>query len=71
MGISNKSSYRIEAGIKYIIMEFAGNGHCYVPLEELNPMVQNYLSRRRPYRRRGKEPRYKGSLHLITDEEKS
>ncbi|MBU5436683.1 ATP-dependent RecD-like DNA helicase [Tissierella sp. MSJ-40] len=35
MGISIQSPYRIEAGIKYIIMEHAGNGHCYVPKEEL------------------------------------
>jgi exodeoxyribonuclease V alpha subunit len=35
MGISNNSPYRIEAGLKFIIMEFAGDGHCYVPKEEL------------------------------------
>ena len=35
MGINKESNYRVEAGVKYTIMQFAGNGHCYVPKEEL------------------------------------
>ena len=35
MGISIESPNRIEAGVRYNIMEYAGNGHCYVPKEEL------------------------------------
>ena len=43
MGINKESPYRIEAGIKYIIMEFAGNGHCYVPKNELISNVSKLL----------------------------
>lgn len=35
MGVSIESPYRIEAGLKYVIMEFAGEGHCYIPKDEL------------------------------------
>ena len=35
MGISLESPYRIEGGIRYTINKFAGNGHTYVPKEEL------------------------------------
>lgn len=35
MGISKESPYRIEGGIRYQINKYAGNGHSYVPKEEL------------------------------------
>ncbi len=35
MGISPLSPYRVEAGIRFIINKYAGNGHSYVPKEEL------------------------------------
>lgn len=35
MGISGNSPYRIEAGLKFIMMKSAGAGHCYLPKEEL------------------------------------
>ena len=35
MGISLKSPFRIEAGLKFIMMDSAGEGHCYLPKEEL------------------------------------
>ena len=35
MGISLKSPYRIEGGIRFIINRYAGRGHSYVPKEEL------------------------------------
>ena len=35
MGISLESPYRIEGGIRYSINKFAGNGHTYVPKDEL------------------------------------
>lgn len=35
MGISRQSPYRIEGGIRYQINKYAGNGHSYVPREEL------------------------------------
>lgn len=35
MGVSLDSPYRMEAGLRFIIMNYAGEGHCYVPKEEL------------------------------------
>lgn len=35
MGVSLDSPYRVQAGLKFVIMEFAGEGHCYVPKDEL------------------------------------
>lgn len=35
MGVNLNSPYRIEAGLRFIVMEFAGEGHCYVPKNEL------------------------------------
>lgn len=35
MGIDNRSNYRINAGIKFTLMEFAAEGHTYAPKEEL------------------------------------
>lgn len=35
MGIDHKNPHRIRAGLKYIIMEAAGEGHCYLKKEEL------------------------------------
>ncbi len=34
MGVSIDSPFRCEAGLKYVIKECAGEGHCYVPKEE-------------------------------------
>lgn len=31
MGVNINSPYRVEAGLKFVIMEFANDGHCYVP----------------------------------------
>lgn len=44
MGIDPRSPYRIEAGIKFVLMEYAGNGHSYVPKEELFVQVSKLLS---------------------------
>lgn len=35
MGIDLNSNYRIEAGLKFVMMESSGDGHCYLPKEEL------------------------------------
>ncbi|WFA08701.1 ATP-dependent RecD-like DNA helicase [Tissierella sp. Yu-01] len=35
MGVSIDSPYRIEAGLKFIMMECASEGHCYVPKDEV------------------------------------
>ena len=44
MGISLNSPYRIEGGIRYSINKFAGNGHTYVPKEELKEATFNLLN---------------------------
>ena len=35
MGVDKRSTYRINAGIKFTLMEFSSEGHTYVPREEL------------------------------------
>lgn len=35
MGVNPDSPYRIEAGLKFVMMECASEGHCYLPKEEL------------------------------------
>ncbi len=34
IGVSIDSPYRCEAGLKYVIRECAGEGHCYIPKDE-------------------------------------
>lgn len=35
MGISHESPYRVEAGLKFAMMSSSGEGHCYLPKNEL------------------------------------
>lgn len=35
MGILSESPYRVEAGLKHTMMKSAGDGHCYLPKDEL------------------------------------
>ncbi|MDR7869446.1 MAG: ATP-dependent RecD-like DNA helicase [Tissierellaceae bacterium] len=35
MGVSDSSPFRIEAGLKFIMIKSAGEGHCYMPKDEL------------------------------------
>jgi len=70
MGINKKSPYRIEAGIRYIIMEFAGNGHCYVPKKELVPYGEKLLEVEEELVEEGiRNLGLKGHVHLITEDE--
>ncbi|NLK44640.1 MAG: ATP-dependent RecD-like DNA helicase, partial [Tissierellia bacterium] len=72
MGINNESAYRIEAGIRYIIMEFAGNGHSYIPLEELKPYGSKLLQVEEDLIEEGvRSLGIKGSVNLISDEGKT
>lgn len=72
MGIDSKSAYRIEAGIKHIIMEFAGNGHCYVPLDELKSFGSKLLQVEEKLIEEGvRSLGIKGSVNLIADGEKT
>lgn len=70
MGINKESPYRIEAGIKYIIMEFAGNGHCYVPKNELISNVSKLLDAENNLIEEGiRNLGLRGNIHLIADNE--
>lgn len=44
MGVNVESPYRVEAGLKFVIMEFAADGHCYVPKLELIPKASILLN---------------------------
>ena len=44
MGISLDSPHRVEGGIRYTINKFAGNGHTYVPKEELKEATFKLLN---------------------------
>ncbi len=70
MGINKESPYRVEAGIKYIIMEFAGNGHCYVPKDELIAKAEKMLGVDRKQIEDGMRTlALRGNIHLIPDGE--
>lgn len=70
MGIDKRSSYRVEAGIKYIIMEFAGNGHCYVPKKELIVHASKLLESGEDLIEEGiRNLGLRGNVHLIPDGE--
>lgn len=43
MGVNVESPYRVAAGLKFVIMEFAADGHCYVPKLELIPKASMLL----------------------------
>lgn len=43
MGIAFDSPYRIKAGLKYIILNAAGDGHCYLPEDELIDKTSSML----------------------------
>lgn len=43
MGISLKSPYRIEGGIKYVIHRYGRSGHTYVPKKELIPATAELI----------------------------
>ena len=44
MGIDSHNPYRIKAGLKYIVMEAAGQGHCYLIKEELFTRAKRLLN---------------------------
>lgn len=70
IGISQNSPYRIEAGIRYIIMESAGNGHCYVPKDELIPRTNKLLNAEENLIEDGiRTLALRGVINVITDGE--
>lgn len=70
MGISSESIFRVEAGIKFVILEAAGNGNCYLPEEVLVSKAKRILevddeSIKEGIRNLG----IKGTIHIIRDED--
>jgi Putative ATPase (DUF699). len=43
MGVDAHSSYRISSGTKYVLMQYAANGHTYVPLDLLSKETAKLL----------------------------
>ena len=43
LGMDKSSPYRLEAGLKYVMMSAAGEGHCYLPKEELTKKTMQLL----------------------------
>lgn len=69
MGVEKNSPYRVMAGIKYKIMEFAGKGHSYVPENELVLEVSAMLDIEINEVEEGlRELALKGDLHLENSE---
>lgn len=68
MGMSNNSIYRVEAGVKFIIMEASGNGNCYLPEEILIKNAGNILEVEEDSIREGiRNLAIKGTLHILKD----
>ena len=44
MGINDNSPFRIEAGLKFTMIKSAGEGHCYLPKEELMTKTSKILN---------------------------
>ena len=43
VGLTKDSPFRIEAGLKYVMMNAAGEGHCFLPKEELFRKTKSLL----------------------------
>lgn len=43
LGMDKSSPYRLEAGLKFVMMSAAGEGHCYLPKEELMKKTMQLL----------------------------
>ena len=69
MGVSSESIYRVEAGIKFIILEAAGNGNCYLPEEILIAKAKRMLEVDEDSIKEGiRNLGIKGTIHIIKDE---
>lgn len=68
MGVSRESIFRVEAGIKFVIMESAGNGNCYLPEEILIQKSKRILEVDEDSIREGiRNLGIRGTIHIIKD----
>ncbi len=72
MGIDLKSIYRIEAGLKFVMMKSAGDGHCYLPKDELIDKTAYLLGIEGSLIEESiKELIFKKNFHIVNDLEMS
>ena len=72
MGIDLSSAYRIEAGLKFVMMRSAGDGHCYLPKEELVNKTSTLLEIESSLIEESiKDLIFKKSFHIVNDLESS
>ena len=70
MGIENSSPYRLEAGLKFVIMQCAGEGHSYVPKEEFFNKSKHLLGIDEAYLEEAlRNLALKNTIYIINDEE--
>lgn len=70
MGIDKKSPYRIEGGIRYTLMKYAGAGHSYVPKDELIPSTAQLLELEEDIVEASlQDLAIKGTIHISTIDE--
>lgn len=70
MGIDINSPYRIEGGIRYTLMKYAGAGHSYVPKDELIQSASELLGLEEDLVEGSlRDLALKGTIHISTIEE--
>lgn len=72
MGIDLNSTYRIEAGLKFTMMKSAGDGHCYLPKEELIAKTSSILQIDGSLIDESiKDLIFKQNFHIVNEEDKT
>lgn len=72
MGIDLNSTYRIEAGLKFTMMQSAGDGHCYLPKEELIAKTSSILQIDQSLIDESiKDLIFKKNFHIVNEDEKT
>lgn len=72
MGIDLRSTYRIEAGLKFTMMKSAGDGHSYLPKEELIRKTSGVLEIENELIEESiKDLIFKKNFHMVNDLDKS
>ena len=68
IGITGDNPYRVEAGIRFVIMGAGANGHCYLPKEELIQEALEILGVDQGLVEEGmRNLALRGSINMVTD----
>lgn len=71
MGVEVDSPFRIEAGLKYVMIESASEGHCYLPKDELIRKAKSILNADEEKLEDGiRELIFKNNFYLVNKDEK-